>query len=120
MAGLAEADHPRQTVLMASLMTKPHKKLEVQQGTHECASLRAHRTTDMLSTVLCTAELLPSKFSMTVPFSSWNCVPNLSFLSYPQYTSRFNPGFLGGLGTTGKLETDFCFVLFSKSAEGLT
>lgn len=120
VAGLAEAEDLGQTLLMASLTTKLHKQLEVQQGTHECASLRAHRTADMLSTVLCTAELLPSKFSMPVLLSSWNCVPNLSFLRYPQYTSRFNPGFLGGLGTVGNLETDFCFVLFSKSAEGLT
>lgn len=69
MAGLAEADDLGQTLLMASLRTKLHKQLEVQQGTHECASLRFHGTTDMLSTVLCTAELLPSKFSMPVLLS---------------------------------------------------
>lgn len=82
MAGLAEAVYVGQALLMASATGKLHRQLEVQQGPCGCASLRAKGTVDLLGTAVCTAQLLSSKFLTPALFSSGNCDPNLSSLSY--------------------------------------
>lgn len=61
VAGLTKGTHLGQALLMAIDTMKLHKQLELQQGPCGCASLRAHRTTDMLGTAVCTAELFSSK-----------------------------------------------------------